>query len=129
MAGKRQHYIPRFLQKGFCSKKTKKEVYTFVFTKEKGPYEPNLLNVGLERYFYGNPTESSADDKITDQEELFFEYLETLRTARKNLIVDPEICSAFVGHMILRVKHIRGSINEMGTTFVHTIKKEVQTQR
>ena len=97
MAGNRHHYIPRFLQKGFSSKKRKKEVYTFVFTKDKKPYEPNLINVGLETDFYGNPHESTADDKITTEEDKYVGFIEKLRTINSTQSVDPTLSAAIPG--------------------------------
>lgn len=80
MSGKRQHFIPRFLQKGFASHTEDGEIYTWVFKKNREPFNTNLINVGVEKYFYTDQSNSIADDKITEAEDSYSKLIKNLRT-------------------------------------------------
>jgi Protein of unknown function (DUF4238) len=114
MAGKRQHYLPRFLQKGFSSRQSGKEVYTWVFKKDVEPYETNIINVGSEKFFYGDPAESSVDEDITEKEAEFFPILDELRRYSADTIIENKHISDLIIHLITRTRHLRLSLEEMG---------------
>lgn len=126
MAGRRQHYIPRFLQMGFISRQKKKQFYTFVYHKNREPFECNLTNVGLENDFYGNPQECEADENITKSETIYFKFIESLRKIGENTDLNAEECSAFLSHMYIRGKSTRTSIQEMGETFYSASKNKIR---
>ena len=67
MAGKRQHFIPRFLQRGFS---TEKEGKFFSCLCKKEFIKENIVieNIGLENNFYTLDGDLSIDDKITEKE-------------------------------------------------------------
>lgn len=129
MAGKRQHHNPIFLQKGFYSKKKEKSsttyYYTWVYTKDKNPYESNMINIGLEKYFYGDPSSSTADDRITSAENRYSPFLRSLRQANQNEVVNSVECANFIGHMFIRSKFLRETVVEVGSTFQKIVKKEL----
>jgi hypothetical protein len=114
MAGKRQHFLPRFLKKGFASRIKKQEIYTWVFSKGKKPYEANLRNVGLENFFYGSEDEHAADRLITEAENKFSEVIEKLRTLPSTQEINESLVPEFVAHLIIRTKHFRSSMNAGG---------------
>ena len=68
MSGVRQHFIPRFLQKGFRIPGNGKIVRCWVYEQSKSPRSANIQDVGLERHFYAIDGEPDLDDKITDEE-------------------------------------------------------------
>jgi hypothetical protein len=68
VAGKNQHYLPRFAMRGFASRSSGSESYTWVFRKNRGPFESNLSNVASEGYFYGEPGDQTLDEQITRME-------------------------------------------------------------
>jgi hypothetical protein len=104
MAGKRQHYLPRFLQKGFSSRQSGKEVYTWVFRKNTKPYETNVINVGSEQYFYGEPEQFKVDDDITKKELQFFPLLEELRSHSSDTDLENRQIKEFIIHLIVRTR-------------------------
>jgi Protein of unknown function (DUF4238) len=61
MAGERQHFLPRFLLKGFASRQSRQQFYTWVFQKGKEAFETNILNVGLAKNFYTHGVEVDAE--------------------------------------------------------------------
>jgi uncharacterized protein DUF4238 len=110
MAGIRHHILPRFLLKGFASKVVGHEVFTWVYRKEGKVFEANIVNVGVEKHFYGKEGELNVDDEITDVERSFAILLDELR--RKDNVYeirDPKMAE-FVGHLSGRTKHLRDSL-------------------
>jgi hypothetical protein len=106
MAGKRQHYLPRFLLKGFNSRNQSKKMMSWVFTKDK-VYEANILNIGLQQYFYGD-INTDLDSKITDLESRFSKQINEIRNFNfsannKNV----EEISKLVYFQLIRTKNIR----------------------
>ena len=72
MAGKRHHYIPRFLQRGFSIEKDSK---FFCCLCKKDIIKENIVieNVGLENKFYTLDGDSTIDDRITEKETFFIQ--------------------------------------------------------
>lgn len=126
MAGIRQHYLPRFLLKGFVSKTNKQEKYTFVFPKDGKPYETNLINIGLEKYFYGTPKNSETDDAITSEEEKYVSFVEEIRTLDRTSQVDQFKSHSFITHLVFRAKHIRESIVEVQSKAFRAIQNNIK---
>lgn len=110
MACIRQHYIPRFLLKGFASKEKKDQKYTYVFTKNAKAYETNIINIGLEKYFYNSQSNHKTDDAVTVDENKHVPFVSDLRTLNETTKVDSQKSLAFIVHMFKRTKHTRESI-------------------
>jgi hypothetical protein len=108
MAGKRQHFVPRFLQAGFASKKTADQVFTWVYRKDQPPFESNTLNVGVEREFYSIGADTAADDAITDVEHSFSTLVSSLRTHAPQSVTNPHI-PELISHLEIRTRHLRQS--------------------
>lgn len=112
MAGIRHHILPRFLLKGFASKVAGQEVFTWVYRREGKVFETNIVNVGVEKHFYGKDGERNVDDEITDIERGFAILLDQLRRKESGYeILDPKVAD-FVGHLSSRTKHLRDSFIE-----------------
>lgn len=125
MAGRRQHYLPRFLQKGFVCRQKKKQYYTFVYEKDRPAYECNLTNIGLETDFYGCPQECSADENITQSETQYSSFIEGLRQIESESELRATECAAFISHMFIRAKSTRKSFQEVGETFYSAFKGKI----
>lgn len=125
MAGRRHHYIPRFLQMGFVSNRKKDQYYTFVYRKNLPVFECNLTKVGLETDFYGSPKKSKADDNITKSEFGYSCFLENLRKFNENTDLQSEECADFLSHLYIRGKSTRSSIQEIGQTFYSAAKENI----
>lgn len=81
MAGMRQHYIPRFLQSGFSVERTKKNYFTWVYRLNKDPFNTNIVNNGVESYFYSDKLNTAVDDAITEVEPIFASLIANTKTA------------------------------------------------
>lgn len=75
MAGERQHFLPRFLQRGFASQVQGDKIFTWVYRKDKPVSELNTSYVGVGRKFYTIDGDSEVDDMITDAENNTFAHL------------------------------------------------------
>lgn len=69
MAGGYQHFIPRFLQKGFRTPGTGGEVRSWLYDRHREARKKNLKAIGMEGHFHAIKTATDLDDKITMAEE------------------------------------------------------------
>ena len=107
-----QHFLPRFILKGFYSRRKKKEFYTWVFSnKSKVPYESNIKKIGAEHHFYKEEKDKSdLDDNITKNiEPNSSKCIEELRkqSFSRKLIDEVEILKKFIHFQIFRTKNAR----------------------
>lgn len=109
MAGKRQHILPQFLLKGFSSRKRGNQIYAWVFSRNKPPFETNIINIGIEKDFYENQDASRIDDKFTLVEKELSRNIDE----QKNIIVDKRIDSSIpsriLNHLFIRSKNLRAT--------------------
>lgn len=120
MSGKRQHFIPRFLQQGFASDATARRVRTYVYQKDKLPFESNIINVGVEGHFYTDGEDAQTDDLITDAEASFSMLVQMLRTMPPAPVSDPAI-PEFVSHLGARTRHLRQNFLQTGDYLVRRL--------
>jgi hypothetical protein len=112
MPGKRQHYIPRFLLKGFCSKTEGTKSFIWYFRKGSKPSEISIRDVAVSKKFYGDSGPESIDKKLTKMEQQFGPTIERLRTDKKIGISDLPIIVEFLVNMVIRTHFIRKSFTD-----------------
>jgi hypothetical protein len=113
MAGKNQHHIPKFLQRGFAVLDSGgHKIWSFHADWE--PTKPSsIVSTGSEDYFYselssdGSPT---LDDAITDQENPLSDKLIELRSQPVGTNVDPRLAAELVNHLAPRTAHLRQTL-------------------
>jgi len=110
---------------GFICRQKKKQYYTFVYEKDRPPYECNLKNIGLETDFYGSPHECSADENITQSETQYSSFIEGLRKIESDSELCATECASFISHMFIRAKSTRKSFQEVGETFYSASKEKI----
>lgn len=106
MAGKRQHFIPKFLQEGFSTSKNSSSKFVWIFKAAQKPYKTNTVNSGVESLFYCNNNDTSLDTIITDLENNYCELIRSIRAEQKECLLSPKLPELFV-HMEIRTRHIR----------------------
>jgi hypothetical protein len=119
MSGKRQHFIPQFLQAGFASHRTADAAYTWVFRKGASPFNPNIANIGVEGYFYTTEDDTEADELITEAEGVFAALADSLRTIPPGGVSDPLI-PELIAHLEARTRHLRQGFLRAGD---HLVKR------
>jgi hypothetical protein len=113
MSGKRQHFIPRFLQEGFASHRNGDEAFTWVYRKGKSAFNTNIINVGIEGLFYTEAQDTEVDDAITDAENAFSNLVQELRIGRCDTACHPQIAT-LLAHLEIRTRHLRQSFLSLG---------------
>lgn len=114
MAGKRQHYVPRLLQRGFLAEVEGERTWLH---RAGGPARlVGIKDVGTEDWFYsrkGVPGELTLDDAITAFEQDLGKDVATLRTTQPGTGVDPGLAARTTVHLVMRTAHLRKTI-ELG---------------
>lgn len=110
MAGRKQHYIPQCLLKGFKIPGKGKTAKVWVFKKGQQPYISSIKDVAAERYFYSKISKDSSltlDDHITQYENELSELINKLLELPVGSIIDSKIASEVITHLSIRAAHIR----------------------
>lgn len=112
MAGRKQHYIPQHLLRGFQASRSGKNVQVIVYRQGKAPFPSATEGVAAERDFYSPPSTDGTDtldDLITKFEtEHFNPILDTLRNVKNGEVERLQAATAVV-HLTLRAAHLRGA--------------------
>ena len=127
MGGKRQHFIPRFLQEGFASRRTKDETFTWVFRRGSSPFETNIVNVGVESQFYTEEDDREVDDLITTAEDSFSILVRALRNGETSSFSNPEL-PKLITHFETRTRHIRQNFLELGNFGVSSVLDKIKDE-
>jgi hypothetical protein len=106
MSGKRQHFIPQFLQEGFASHISGENTFTWMYRKGVTPSNPNIINVGVEGRFYTEGQDTEADDLITAAEGTFSALIRNLRADLPAPLLDPQL-PHLIAHLEVRTRHLR----------------------
>lgn len=113
MSGRKQHFIPQSLLRGFGLAKRKK-TYVHAFTFDRGIFRPPTEGIGAEREFYSalsvDGDENTLDDRITNHEGSLGDFLTRLRALPAGECVDSGATAEFVSHLIFRNDHVRKTI-------------------
>jgi hypothetical protein len=110
MAGKRQHYVPRLLQRGFVADVADEGERTWLHRASAAPKLVGIRHIGVEDWFYsrkssdGSPT---LDDAISDYERDLAPGIRALREALPGAVIDPHRAAETVVHLVLRAAHLR----------------------
>lgn len=116
MAGKRQHYIPRFLQRGFLAERTGDAERTWLHRRGTAARLVGIRDVGVGEFFYSklpDAGENALDDLITSLECDIHTDLQGLQQAPRGDVVDSRIPARITTHLTLRTAHVR-SIFQQG---------------
>lgn len=110
MAGKLNHIIPKWLQKGFPSRFDGEQVFTWVYRKNSKPFETNTGNINAENYFYGK----KGDDVMTDAEtHKFSPLINKLRDETCNFQNSKTEIAELIAHFSIRTKVIRQGFEDI----------------
>lgn len=110
MTGKRQHHVPRFLQRGFLYNGNDRAEQTWLHRRGVKARLVGIHNIGVEGWFYsGESTDGSStlDDFITEQERDLSVTVERMRQLRPEAVVEAGTAARCVVHLVMRTNHIR----------------------
>ncbi|MFJ4192521.1 hypothetical protein [Pseudomonas sp. NPDC089534] len=110
MSGISQHFIPKFLQKGFRSQGNGKIVRCWVYERGGKVRPSNISKNATERHFYAAATESELDDKITDREgTVYSPVVDELRAGRVEGVA--HLLPELLAHFEIRSRHFRSNMH------------------
>jgi Protein of unknown function (DUF4238) len=109
MAGRKHHYIPQFLQRGFAARLTPGgETQVWVFRKGSEPYITGTSGTFASRDFYGEPESAEVDETITQQETELSSFVNQARALNGPTVIgQSETAAAFVHQVSIRVRWVR----------------------
>ncbi|WP_117216311.1 hypothetical protein [Pseudomonas coronafaciens] len=116
MAGKRQHYIPRYLQSGFLDDPYHKAKRTWLHRRNMSALLVATKSIGVSENFYSKIRSDGAktlDDIITEIEVDILHEFSAFKNAREGEAVDSKAAARLTVHLVLRTAHLR-SLFEQG---------------
>ncbi|WP_177327194.1 DUF4238 domain-containing protein [Pseudomonas sp. WCS374] len=129
MAGIYQHFIPRFLQKGFRIPSNGAEVRSWLYDRRREARPTNLKAIGMEGYFYAVETEPDLDDKITVAEEkVYAPLIDRLRRGE----LDGQFITGvpdLLAHFEIRSRHVRQNLESAGDACIGYILQRMADPR
>ena len=126
MAGKRQHYVPKLLQRGFLDSSPVDAERTWLHLHGRDARLVGIGDVGVKDWFYskksvdGNPT---LDDIITDLERDLSASIHKMRASEPGTTFDPDVAAQTVVHLVIRTDHLRRAMTEG----MNSITKEIES--
>lgn len=110
MSGRRHHYFPRFLQRPFAHRKNGKEFYVHAHHGARGAYPSNVMNLGVERDFYGSPEDTAMDDEITKGEQHLAQTVNKLTEGQQ---VPADDFASLIAALSFRTKAMRKALSDL----------------
>jgi hypothetical protein len=110
MAGKRQHYVPRFLQRGFLHDPQEEAERTWLHRRGAQTRLVGIADVGVSEYFYSKCRADGAatlDEMITAIEGSLDRELSALKAAPVGQPIDPGAAARLTTRLMLRTAHVR----------------------
>lgn len=110
MSGRKQHYIPQCLLRGFEAERSGKHVQVFVFRPGRQHYLSSTEGVAAERDFYSGLSadeRKTLDDRITDYEQRLSPLLKQLRSSPPGEPLDSFLAAEVVAHLTIRGAFLR----------------------
>jgi hypothetical protein len=113
-----EHYLPRFLIRGFASVISGDEAKAWWFRKGMEPLETNIKNIAAEKDFHSSLTGSSADDSIKPLEGHFGWYVDWLRRQTNQSRLEDAIVPELVANLTVRTKTFREQMTGWSTVAI-----------
>lgn len=115
VSGRKQHYIPQVLLKGFSTFPDAKAPPIFVYSRNRGCYRTNTKDSAAEREFYSTfgPDTQTLDDSITDYENQLAKQLNEIKTQGIGPLASA-LPSTVVTHLAIRNDHTRKIFADIG---------------
>jgi hypothetical protein len=111
MSGRKQHFIPQILLRGFETAPSRKKGQTIVFKRGREPYVSAITDVGAQRDFYSGKRigsdQTTLDDLITEYENRLGTKLQQLRSSTPDQSVNASLAAEVVTHLTVRSAFLR----------------------
>lgn len=109
MAGKDQHYIPQFIQRGFKSRTSGKRDFAWLYRPGREPVERRIRKIGYHPEFYSPESNDpeTLDARITAYENPLSIRVNQWRAAPSSCELDTRAAAELVTHLTLRTLSVR----------------------
>lgn len=124
MAGRKQHYIPRSVLRGFLINESRSDLTIWAFVKDKPPFMASINDFAAQRHFYSETSEDqeeTLDEKITRHENEFSRALDILRNLQNGSVADPRMVGEVVSHLAIRGAFARDMFKQGATEMIGMI--------
>ena len=121
MSGTRQHFVPRFMMRGFIDPASSPNEITHVYRQGGSYFATNIKNIGLQNEFYGEEGPDSLDERLTESEGRFANFINEIRTAPQKDTLNSRECAALCSHLAMRTRHLRLVSTEVIERFIEKI--------
>lgn len=115
MVGKRQHYVPRLLQRGFLHSHDEGAERTWLHRNGAKAKLVGIADIGVEDWFYSRTSSDDSptlDDMITELEGDLAKTVNGMRSAAPGDTVASDVAARCVVHLVTRTNHLRGVLSE-----------------
>lgn len=119
MSGRRQHYLPQFLQRPFAHRRSGAQSYVYVHRVDSH-FASSTTGVGVEKDFYSGPEDTTADDNVTKAEEGLVETLSNI--LKRRCIDESDDIAAVISLLSIRTLKMREAMRELVPQFSEGIK-------
>jgi hypothetical protein len=110
MAGRRHHFLPRFLQRPFAFRQKGKHFYVYAHHRAHGAYATNVMELGQALDFYGGPDDTLLDDGITRGEK---QLALTVNRLNAGAEVSPDDIATLISALGFRTKATREALMDL----------------
>jgi Protein of unknown function (DUF4238) len=111
MSGRKQHYIPQCLLRGFEASRSGKGPQVVVLRRGRDQYISSIEDVAAQRNFYSELSDDgrkTLDDLISEYENRLGLMLAELRASESGAAVNPLLAAETVTHLTVRSAFLRG---------------------
>jgi Protein of unknown function (DUF4238) len=124
---RRQHFLPRFLLKGFASRSRGGSYFTYLFQKGRAPHETNTINVAVVGDFYGREADGGGVEAGLGESERL--HATVLDRVRKEGLVDEDrlVLGEFIRLLLVRTRHMRDSATDWAAQMSRIVGRLLQT--
>lgn len=132
MSGRKQHFIPQSLLKGFAKEGGGKKPQVVVYPHKGSSFVAATDGIGAQRNFFSELDVEGGvetlDDRITKHETPLAEVLRELKSKDNFEVVDGEQAAALVTHLVVRNDHFRKIAISAGSTMFSGFEKTITDQ-
>jgi hypothetical protein len=121
MSGKRHHFVPQFIQRGFASHYSGDDAFVWVYRSDRPPFNTNVKNVGVEGDFYSDGVSNEVDDAITAAETDLARLVAALRASSDDDALPSDEIAHLVAHLEVRSRHLRQNFEFIGGVAIQQV--------
>lgn len=125
MAKTLQHFLPRFLLKGFASRRKGPESFIWVSRKGGRIFEANVKNVAASKGFYDSEKNPGVDDELQKLESVCGPLFDELRSSTTSRIVEEPSVVDHLANFWVRTQNMRRMSEDFGTKLTNFFLDEL----